>query len=84
MERSAGGLDATSPTYWAEKAKPLIDKRYSDLSGICEVSSILGISETHFRRVFRSAYTKSPRAYLQEVRIEWSSPRKVDKELSHS
>lgn len=69
MERSTEGLGGTMPNFWAEKGKKIIDEEYSTLLGIGEVSSILDISETHFRRVFRLAYNKNPEAYLQEVRI---------------
>lgn len=70
MSSAVASLAGTRPNIWAEKGKRIIDEASSILSGIGEVCSTLGISEAHFRRVFRLAYAENPEAYLQEVRID--------------
>ncbi len=61
---------STSPSYWAEMGKELIDKDYPRLHTIEDVCAILGISAGHFRDVFRMAYGISPKLYLLRVKVE--------------
>jgi two-component system response regulator YesN len=59
-----------SPNYWAQRGKELIDKDYQRLRTVNDICSVLGISPSHFREVFRMAYGVSPKAYLTRVKID--------------
>lgn len=65
------GIRAGS-NFWAEKGKRIIDEEFSSLSGIGQVCEKLGISESHFRELFRSAFGMNPKDYLQRVQIEYA------------
>ncbi len=68
-DRVVYGARARS-SFWAEKGKSIIDEKYASLSGIDEVYSVLGISESHFRDSFEAAFGISPKVYLEAVQIE--------------
>lgn len=67
--------------YRAEKGKSIIDEKYAFLTGIHEVYSVLGISESHFRHSFESAFGTSPKLYLETVQIEKAKELLIDNSM---
>lgn len=50
-------------------AKRYIDEHYHEMVSIRAIASILGISESHLRRSFKSQYGESPKEYLVNIRL---------------
>ncbi len=51
-------------------AKLLIDEKYNEELSITDLAALCGLSETHFRRCFFTAFGMSPIAYRTKLRIE--------------
>jgi len=62
----APGEDATD---LAARAKRVLDAYPPRPLRAAELASQLGVTEGHLRRLFRAAYSRTPRQYLAEVRV---------------
>ena len=74
MELCSAAQNASGQAYpqLVQDAMGIIHARYPFLSGIDELSDMLGISEPHFIRTFTAFTGISPGKYLTKVRIERS------------
>ena len=62
--------DSEPCSYWADKGKELISEKYATLEGVEDACDMLGISTSHLRESFQLAYGTTPKAYLDNFRIE--------------
>ena len=52
------------------RARDHADRHYTEPIGLDELAAVAGLSKYHFLRLFRSAYGRTPAAYLSERRVE--------------
>ena len=52
------------------RARDAMDRAYAEQLDIAALSSIAGVSEAHFIRVFRATFGETPHRYLQRRRVE--------------
>ena len=60
------------PHYYAliRQSKAFIDKYYGDKIDLNEMAAAAFMSRFHYIRVFQQVYGRTPRRYLQDLRIE--------------
>lgn len=63
-------------------AKNYLDEHYQEDISIQSIASYIGISDSHFRRSFKSKYEESPQEYLMKKRLILAKELLADETLS--
>jgi AraC-like DNA-binding protein len=58
------------PVWWAHKVREYIDRHITDRILAVDLSALVGLGETHFKRTFKRAFGIPPHTFVLRRRLE--------------